>query len=171
MSERMVNFIDCHANRLLDRCVVFGLFLGKNEQVESRRRDFLRRTVIAHDEHMRGAKLSERINWAMPDNELRELREVLGGLRSWQSALRQLADTLAPSADVEIDPMDPEVSCARIAEAVERRIHDAQREGRLEGAGVLCLEADLKSAEWSEECPHGVPYRYYCEDCDGLPIG
>lgn len=42
--------------------------------------------------------------------------------RSWQSALRQLADTLAPGADVEIDPMDPEVSCARVAEAVGHRI-------------------------------------------------
>lgn len=44
--------------------------------------------------------------------------------RSWQSALRQLADTLAPGANVEIDPTDPEVSCARIVEAVERRINN-----------------------------------------------
>lgn len=73
-------------------------------------------------------------------------------LRSWQSALRQLADTLAPAADIEIDSVDPEVSCARIVEAVQHQ-REAVCAG-IESIGCNCRE--LHYAFWGELPDHEI---------------
>lgn len=63
--------------------------------------------------------------------------------RRWESVLRQLADTLAPDANIEIDPSDPEVSCARIAEAVGGRIADLETQRDAKEATIAMAVARL----------------------------
>jgi hypothetical protein len=46
---------------------------------------------------------------------------------TWQSALRQLADTLIPGNTLQLDPSDPEAACATIVEAVQsHHYHEVQ---------------------------------------------
>lgn len=56
MSQRMVNWMDGCANRLLDKC---GPLVGDPKDLEFHRelarRNFLREVVIGHHNHMRGA--------------------------------------------------------------------------------------------------------------------
>jgi len=87
----------------------------------------------------------------MLDDDSRVIRDgdELVPVRSWQSALRQLADTLAPGADIEIDPSSPEVSCARIAEAVQHVTDRRQQDI----ANHLCDLADEEEAPLCSRYP------------------
>jgi hypothetical protein len=115
------------------------------------------------------------------------MNEPFEPARSWQSALRHLADALAPGANIEIDPSDPEISCARIAEVVQHR-ETQKRQSRF-GVDVAKLPQDELLLLWAEvvrygryldipvvpselvsKCPHGVPHRWACGVCDREPI-
>lgn len=77
------------------------------------------RLVLALGEFSMGRVTPWHNGLVLLDDESRVIREGELPVRSWQSALCQLADTLAPNSNVQIDPSDPEESCARIVEAVE----------------------------------------------------